>query len=169
VHSLDELAHAYGAPVYAGNGERLGAVEEIFFDERTGRPEWIGIGTGFLRLKRVVVPARGATLQPFGLVVPYPREVVAHSPDVDGDELSPALEGRLRGHYGISDPDAETVVARHPRPERVLAPVRLARERVRVRREPVGLVVDGVELRELELELPLYAQEAIPAREREGA
>lgn len=169
MHSLDELAYAHGAPVYSGNGERIGAVEEIFYEDGTGRPAWIGVGTGFLRLKRVVVPAAGASLQPFGLVVPYPRDVVAHSPDVDGDELSPALEARLGAHYGIVEPDAETVVAppparrvrRHLASDRVWVPVTLQRERVRVVSQRVGRTLPAAELGELWLELPLHAQEPV--------
>ena len=46
---LDQMR---GAPVYDNDGDKIGKVEEIFYDHQTRVPEWIGIGTGFLGTKR---------------------------------------------------------------------------------------------------------------------
>ena len=53
---LDEMR---GAPVHDNAGEKIGKVEEIYYDQQTRVPEWIGIGTGFFGTKRVLVPVKG--------------------------------------------------------------------------------------------------------------
>jgi sporulation protein YlmC with PRC-barrel domain len=50
--SIERLDAMRGAPVYDSAGEKIGTVEEIFWDAETSQPEWIGIGTGFFGTKR---------------------------------------------------------------------------------------------------------------------
>ena len=95
---LDEMR---GAPVYDNAGEKIGSVEEIFYDEQTRVPEWIGIGTGFFGTKRVLVPVQGARTSDDGLVVAYAKDHVKDSPDIDDDEISQTLEADLAAYYGL--------------------------------------------------------------------
>jgi sporulation protein YlmC with PRC-barrel domain len=50
--TLDRVTALYGADVYDSAGDKIGTVEEIFYDEQPNRPEWIGIRTGFFKTKR---------------------------------------------------------------------------------------------------------------------
>ena len=95
---LDEMR---GAPVYDVNGEKIGKVDEIFYDQQTRVPEWIGIGTGFFGSKRVLVPVNGAAARDNGLFVPYAKDQVKDSPDIDGDEISEECEMELTAFYGL--------------------------------------------------------------------
>lgn len=95
---LDEMQ---GAPVLDSTGEKIGKVEEIFYDEESRRPEWIGIGTGFFSTKRVLVPVQGASLQGGGICVAYDADHVKDSPDIDEDDLSPQAEQELYRYYGL--------------------------------------------------------------------
>ena len=95
---LDEMR---GAPVYDIDGEKIGKVEEIFYDVQTRVPEWIGVGTGFFGTKRVLVPVKGARVNRDGLSVAYSKEQVKDSPDVDEDEVSQACEAELASYYGL--------------------------------------------------------------------
>jgi len=95
---LDEMR---GAPVYDSAGEKIGQVEEIFYDQQTQVPEWIGIGTGFLGTKRVLVPVKGAEVREDGLMVGYSKEQVKDSPDIDEDEISEQCEAELAAYYGL--------------------------------------------------------------------
>ena len=65
---LDELR---GEPVYDNAGEKIGSVEEIYYDPSTHSPEWIGIGTGFFSTKRALVPVEGAHVSDDGLTVHF--------------------------------------------------------------------------------------------------
>jgi stress response protein YsnF len=95
---LDEMR---GSPVYDEAGEKIGKVEEIFYDYETSVPEWIGLGTGFFGKKRVLVPVQGAQTMEDGLMVPYSKDKVNESPDIDSDEISERCEADLVAHYGL--------------------------------------------------------------------
>ena len=99
--TLEQLRDARGLPVYAADGDKIGAVEELFYDEATGRPEWIGIGTGFFGTKRVLVPTAGADMRGDGVYVPYDKDQVKDSPDIDSDEISESTERELATYYGL--------------------------------------------------------------------
>src|SRR5213595_3855167 len=95
---LDEMR---GAPVYDNVGEKIGKVEEIYYDQQTRVPEWIGIGTGFFGTKRVLVPVKGARVSEDSLTVGYSKDQVKDSPDIDEDEISQQCEADLAAYYGL--------------------------------------------------------------------
>jgi uncharacterized protein (TIGR02271 family) len=99
--TIDQLSAMQGAPVYDSDGDKIGAVEEIFYDEQTREPEWIGIGTGFFSMKRVLVPVAGASSTADGVTVPYSKDQVKDSPDIDSDEISQETEQELYAYYGL--------------------------------------------------------------------
>jgi uncharacterized protein (TIGR02271 family) len=99
--TTNELMAAQGTAVYASDGKKIGSVDEIFVDEQTGEPEWIGLGAGLLGTKRVLVPVAGAELREDALYVPYSKEQVKGTPDIDSDEISQETEAQLYGHYGL--------------------------------------------------------------------
>jgi uncharacterized protein (TIGR02271 family) len=98
---MQALQEARGLPVLASDGEQIGKVEEIFYDESSNQPEWVGIGTGFLGTKRVLVPLQAAELQGDALLVPYPKEQVKGSPDIDSDHIDGTTEQALYSYYGL--------------------------------------------------------------------
>lgn len=100
--TVDQLARMRGSNVFSSDGEKIGSIDEIFVDEQTGKPEWIGLGTGFFGTKRVLVPVEGADVREDGVTVPYSKDQVKQTPDIDSDEISQETEDRLYGHYGLS-------------------------------------------------------------------
>jgi uncharacterized protein (TIGR02271 family) len=99
--SVDRLAQMRGEPVYDTSGDKIGKVDEIFYDLDSREPEWIGIGTGFFGTKRVLVPVEGASASEDGITVAYDKAMVKDSPDIDGDEISPDSERDLYAYYGL--------------------------------------------------------------------
>ncbi len=99
--TMERLEQMQGEAVYSSEGEKIGSVEEIFYDEQTNTPEWIGIGTGFLGTKRVLVPIEGARPSEDGITVPYSKDQVKDSPDIDGDEIGQDTEAELYAYYGL--------------------------------------------------------------------
>ena len=99
--TMDTLQEAHGLPVLASDGDKIGSVEEIFYDDETGKPEWVGVGTGFFGMKRVLVPVASAELTGDALRVPYAKEHVSDSPDIDSDEISQDTERELYAYYGL--------------------------------------------------------------------
>ena len=99
--SIERLTELRGTAVYDSAGDKIGEVEEIFYDEDTNRPEWIGIGTGFFGSKRVLVPVEGASYEERGLTVPYAKDQVKEAPDIDSDEISHDTERELYAYYSL--------------------------------------------------------------------
>jgi len=99
--SVEQFEALQGCDVYSQDGEKIGAVEEVYIDTETRRPEWIGLGTGFFGTKRVLVPAEGASFGADQVTVPYAKEHVKDAPDIDSDEISQETEASLYAHYGL--------------------------------------------------------------------
>jgi uncharacterized protein (TIGR02271 family) len=186
---LDQLQGIEGSPVYDEVGEQIGKVEEVFVDVDSREPEWIGLGTGFLGTKRVLVPVQGAQLQGDGLSVPYAKEHVKDAPDLDGDQISPDTERDLYAFYGLGSrqPAAQgegeqAAMTRHEEElavgtqqveagrarlhkwvetEPVELDVELRQETARVTREPVDQPVGDAELGEESVEVPLSGERPV--------
>ncbi len=99
--TIQTMSEYRGNPVYSSDGEKIGKVEDIFYDEQTRHPEWIGIGKGFFSSKRLLVPTHDADIRDDGVYVPYTKDHVKDSPDIDSDEISQATERRLYDYYGL--------------------------------------------------------------------
>jgi uncharacterized protein (TIGR02271 family) len=99
--TLEQLRQMEGQSVIAQDGEQIGRIDEIFVDHETREPEWLGIGTGFLRTKRVVVPLAGAEVEDDVIRIPYSSEIVKSSPDVDDDQIPQEVEAELYSYYGV--------------------------------------------------------------------
>ncbi len=99
---MERIAELRGTPVYDKAGDKIGKVEEIFYDNDTNAPEWIGIGSGGLfGSKRVLVPVEGANVADDGVTVAYDKDLVKGSPDIDGDEISASTEDELYRYYSL--------------------------------------------------------------------
>ena len=185
---LDELR---GQPVYDNAGEKIGSVEEIYYDSATQTPEWIGIGTGFFATKRVLVPVEGAQVTDDGLMVAYSKDHVKDAPDVDEDEISSGREAELCAHYGLKSAqsrttrpanDADQSVTRSEEEievgtrqvdagtarlrkwvetEPVSLDVELRREVAQVTRERIDEPVGDHEFTEEQVDVPLHAEKPV--------
>ncbi len=185
---LDELR---GRPVYDNAGEKIGSVEEIYYDSATQTPEWVGIGTGFFSTKRVLVPVEGAQVTDDGLMVAYSKDHVKDGPDVDEDEISSGREAELAAHYGLgsaerhaTEPvdDADQSVTRSEEEievgtrateagtarlrkwvetEPVSLDVELRREVAQVTRERIDEPVGDHEFTEEQVDVPLHAEKPV--------
>ena len=111
--TMEQLSELRGSAVYDQSGSKIGSVEEVFYDADTQQPEWIGIGTGFFGMKRVLVPVAGASVTADGISVPYAKDMVKDTPDIDGDEISEDTERQLYSYYGLpySDSRSDTTLA----------------------------------------------------------
>ena len=186
--TMDRLAQLRGAPVYDSAGDKIGKVEENFYDWETKEPEGLGLGTGAFGNKRVLVPVRGASVESDGVSVPYEKDHVKGAPDIDSDEISPETEQQLYAYYSGGDADAdaptgrERSVTRHEEElrvgkqaveagrarlrkwvetEPVQMDVELKHETARVTREEIDEPVSGAELGEQEIEVPLRGERPV--------
>ena len=99
--TMERASRMRGETVYDSSGEKIGKVDEIFYDDDTNTPEWIGVGTGFFGNKRLLVPVEGASATDDGLTVAYDKARIKDSPDISGDEIDERTEAQLYSHYGL--------------------------------------------------------------------
>ncbi|GGV23913.1 hypothetical protein GCM10010277_03800 [Streptomyces longisporoflavus] len=107
--SADGLA---GLTAYDRTGEKIGSVEQVYLDDRTGRPEWVTVKTGLFGMKQSFVPLAGARRQQDELHVAATKEAVKEAPRVDADQhLDQSEEQDLYAHYGLTRSSGRTTPA----------------------------------------------------------
>src|SRR5919107_6230044 len=84
------------------DGGRIGPIQAIYLDDRTGEPEWALVNTGLFGTKASFVPLAQATEADGDVRVPYDKQLVNDAPRIDPDQhLSAAQERQLWRHYGL--------------------------------------------------------------------
>jgi hypothetical protein len=93
-----------GTDAFDVNGDKIGTIDAIYYDDQTGRPEWLAIATGFFGLNVSFAPIAGGTVRDGQLHLPYTKDQVKDAPNIDLEEamLTSAEEQRLFDHYGFS-------------------------------------------------------------------
>jgi uncharacterized protein (TIGR02271 family) len=96
-----------GRDAYDAGGDRVGEITDIYYDDATGRPEWVAVKTGLFGTKRTFVPIHGS--QPYGegdLRLAFDKDIIKDAPRVDPEgHLSPEEERELWTHYGYDYAD----------------------------------------------------------------
>ncbi|WP_192796363.1 MULTISPECIES: PRC-barrel domain-containing protein [Corynebacterium] len=101
--SQHEIAALNDATAYDSDGEKLGAVEEVFINDATGQPKFVEVSHGLFGMKSSVVPLLGHRLEEEQLHLAFPLERINGAPNFDGAHIGPEQEERLYRHYGIAD------------------------------------------------------------------
>jgi uncharacterized protein (TIGR02271 family) len=88
--------------VVDAGGEKIGKIDELYYDDEGGQPEWALVNTGLFGTKKTFVPLAGAQPAREDVRVPVTKEQVKDAPRIDADqELSEAEERQLFEHYGV--------------------------------------------------------------------
>jgi uncharacterized protein (TIGR02271 family) len=102
---MPETTEAYdfrGRTVIDKAGEKIGKVDELYYDSDGGQPEWALVNTGLFGTKKTFVPIRSASPSGEDVQVPVTKDQVKDAPRVDVDqELSEQEERALFEHYGL--------------------------------------------------------------------
>jgi hypothetical protein len=95
-----------GRTMFDRDGSKVGTIEDVFADERTGNPAWVTVSSGLFGRKHHFVPIAEAREVEDGVAVPLEGALVKDAPRVDQDgELSAEDEALLYRHYGMADED----------------------------------------------------------------
>jgi uncharacterized protein (TIGR02271 family) len=85
------------------DGDRIGIIEDIYADDRSGQPEWALVNTGLFGTRSTFVPLAQASQRDGDVQVPYEKTMVKDAPGVEADQhLSEAEERQLWQHYGLA-------------------------------------------------------------------
>jgi uncharacterized protein (TIGR02271 family) len=103
---MSQVTEAYewrGRNVVTSEGDKIGRLEEIYFDTGSGHPEWATVRTGLFGAQHTFVPLIEVDHHHGEVVVPYTKDQVKGAPSVDPDgQLSRDEEDRLYDHYGLA-------------------------------------------------------------------
>ena len=102
--SMQTLTDVRDKEILSSDGEKIGSVRDIYYDDATGQPEWVGIGTGFLGMQEKLVPVEVLEFHGDALRVPFTKDKVKEEPDfkLEDGRLSNADEMALCRYFGIS-------------------------------------------------------------------
>jgi uncharacterized protein (TIGR02271 family) len=98
-----------GSDAFDRTGEKVGGIDQIFYDDATGRPEWVAVRTGWFGTNITYVPIAGSTVEgEDGLRLAYDKDLIKDAPNVDVDDhLTADQERTLYAHYGFAWDDAD--------------------------------------------------------------
>jgi uncharacterized protein (TIGR02271 family) len=109
---IDTVRAWEGRTLLDRDGNRIGPIEAIYLDDRTGQPEWALVNTGLFGTKSSFVPLAQATQTGEEVAVPYDKQLVKDAPRIDPDQhLSEAEERQVWRHYGL---DYDRTTRRRP-------------------------------------------------------
>ncbi len=101
--TMDQLSAMRGRDVFTNDGEKLGEVDQMFFDEATNAPKWIEVSNGLFNTHHVLVPVEGASVRDVELHLPLTRDQIEQAPEAEEmTALSLNSEQALSRHYGVS-------------------------------------------------------------------
>ena len=102
---MPDTTEAYdfnGRTVVDQNGQKVGKIDELYYDQEGGQPEWALVNTGMFGTKKTFVPIAGAQPDGEDLRVSVTKDQVKDAPRVDADQqLSEDEERSLFEHYGV--------------------------------------------------------------------
>jgi uncharacterized protein (TIGR02271 family) len=83
------------------DGQKIGTITDIYYDDNTGLPEWLTVKTGMLGTRSSFVPMQGAETSGEDLRLLYAKDKVKDAPNIDADgALTPDEERSLYEYYG---------------------------------------------------------------------
>jgi uncharacterized protein (TIGR02271 family) len=100
----DQIPAVLHRPVYGSGGQKIGDARHVYFDDATGRPEWVTVKTGMFGGGESFIPVNDAVLAEGHLEVPYTKDKIKTAPNVDvdaGGHLSSREEHKLYDFYGM--------------------------------------------------------------------
>ena len=104
--NIDDPARLNGTTVIGGDGEKLGNVDAVYYDNATDKAEWVAVRSGLFGTRLTLVPLRRADFAGDELRVPFDKVQLKNAPHHDaGRELSSSDEADLYRYYGIDYTD----------------------------------------------------------------
>ena len=97
----DDIPTLRNIPVYTGDGEQIGHVGDVYYDEESERVQSVGVAADAIGFARRMIPVAGAKLDDDGLHLPYARADVEGAPEVD--EVDEDRYGEVDEYYRTTE------------------------------------------------------------------
>jgi sporulation protein YlmC with PRC-barrel domain len=105
-----DFSEWHGRELVDRDGERIGKLEDVYFDVGTDQPEFATVKEGRIGRHITFVPLTGITIGPDNLQVSASKAEVKGAPnlDLEGDELAQADESTLYHYYQLNYTPSDT-------------------------------------------------------------
>ncbi len=105
-----DFSEWHGKDLVDRDGERIGKLEDVYFDVGTDQPQFATVKEGLIGRHLTFVPLTEVTIGPDNLQVSASRAEVKDAPnlDLEGDELSPSDESTLYHYYQLNYTPSDT-------------------------------------------------------------
>ncbi|GAA3384663.1 PRC and DUF2382 domain-containing protein [Cryptosporangium minutisporangium] len=108
----EQIPSLIDSTAYDPSGDKIGAIKQVYLDDRTDQPQFATVHTGLFGLKETFVPLEGAELRGDRVVVPVDKAQVKDAPNIDPDgsdgSLTPHQVAELYRHYHLSSAPSGT-------------------------------------------------------------
>jgi uncharacterized protein (TIGR02271 family) len=100
--SQDRLGSIVGTTAYDRDGDKIGKVGAVYYDDATDQPSWVTVHTGLFGTKETFVPVQGADFSGDRVTLAFDKAKVKDAPNIAEDgHLAPEEEEQLYRYYGV--------------------------------------------------------------------
>lgn len=100
--TMEQIRKWLDQSLYDTEGDKIGTIDEVYYDDASGRPQWLMVKTGLFGGRRSFVPAADVSSADDKLMVPYTEDRVKDAPGLDKDaDLTDELERALYAYYNL--------------------------------------------------------------------
>lgn len=107
-----DIAEWHGRELVDRNGERIGRLEDVYYDVETEEPQFGTVKEGLISRHLTFVPLAGLTIGPDNLQVTVSREQVKKGPNIELNDLSQIDEPSLYHHFQLNYTPLDTETGR---------------------------------------------------------
>jgi uncharacterized protein (TIGR02271 family) len=102
VINQDDLRTLTDATVYDKDGDKVGKVKQVYFDDTTEQPKWVTVTTGLFGTNVTFVPLQSASIAGDRVEIGYDKATVKDAPNIDAEgHLSVQEEEQLYRYYSL--------------------------------------------------------------------
>ncbi len=92
----------FGNDVMTQDGKKLGSVDNVWIDDSTSQPEFVGVKIGRFMGHTHIIPLADANSESTTITIPYSEDQVKNAPHyADDQELSPSDEDQIYQYYNL--------------------------------------------------------------------
>ncbi|MGH9104124.1 MAG: PRC-barrel domain-containing protein [Acidimicrobiales bacterium] len=100
---MEDLNQWRGEDVLDAGGDKIGKLEEIYYDSESDQPLFLGVKIGHLSHRLAFVPFVGVSIGKGHLSTNQSKSVVQQAPAIDpGTELMAERESEIFGYYNLA-------------------------------------------------------------------
>jgi uncharacterized protein (TIGR02271 family) len=110
----EQLDAVVGSTAYDKDGDKVGKIGGLYYDDATNEPSWLTVHTGLFGTKETFIPVQGVEVTGDRVILQYDKATVKDAPNVDEDgHLSPQEEEQLYRYYGVQYTGGGVETGRH--------------------------------------------------------